>query len=106
MATFTNDVDVCNQSGAIHGKLYHREQEKAVLDALYSRVKDPIDVSNSHFVVIHGPTGVGKSALAEALRPAVVKDAGYFEGQIRSTAATRSAHCHESRVCFVCAGCA
>ncbi|CAB9496390.1 Transcriptional regulator [Seminavis robusta] len=56
-------------------KLYGRDQEIKLQRDLYVQAKQN---STRQFILIGGEAGVGKSVLAEELRPSVQKDCGFF----------------------------
>jgi predicted ATPase len=74
----------------VHGTLFDRNQEREQLEQVYARSKDAstrttniasmsaTTTTTTQVVLIHGKTGVGKTALAESLRPRVHSDGGYF----------------------------
>jgi len=61
---------------SLDGKLYDREREGQALESAYRRStagNRPLEL-----VLVTGPSGTGKTALAQTLRPLVEKSGGYF----------------------------
>ena len=66
------------QEPQMRQKLYCRDREYEQLLEAYEKVKTAQGTTGTHVVFYKGPTGVGKTTLAQSLRPVVQRDGGYF----------------------------
>jgi energy-coupling factor transporter ATP-binding protein EcfA2 len=71
--------EVDTASFLFHSKLQIHDQEEAELLDAYRRLSCPEESNaTTEFVFISGPTGVGKTTLAQSIRDKVMSDGGFF----------------------------